>query len=186
MQNNIFTRLTNAFEDIRKEAISALPHYIDHIEQELYAGGWQTLPLGTNHTTKFVNACEKYKELCPVTVMLIEPWFDQHIIEYGFSYLMPGLHIKPHAGSVNDEPIYRCHLCLLNDPEVFINIEGYSYYWEEGGWLCFNHVASHEVYHLGIEPRLNLVFEIKEDKFFQEINNASKKNKQMVYRDVLR
>jgi len=96
-------------------------------------------------------------ELCPETTRLVEA--IPGMITAGFSRLVPGAHIIPHAGK--PVGVLRCHLGLDVPEKCGLRVGDESRRWEPGRCLVFDDTSEHEAWNLDSRPRTVLLLDFK-------------------------
>jgi beta-hydroxylase len=102
---------------------------------------------------------EKNCDQCPRTAELIERIPELNCAF--FSILLPGTHIKRHRGPT--KALVTCHLGLLVPPGDVCRMElaDRTVGWREGEWLVFDDTYFHEIFHVGNQPRIVLLLQVK-------------------------
>ena len=93
-----------------------------------------------------------YESVCPHTRELIELVPD--VVTAGFSRLVAGGHIRPHAGK---RELIRCHLGLIVPPACRFRVGNETRGWEVNKCLLFDNTFEHEAWNDSSEDRIIFV-----------------------------
>ncbi len=152
--------LERNFEAIRdEEARLGLAHNDDWPDVDAYSGGWKAFGLlSRDPEVQLAQTCAANAQRCPRSVAILRR--IPGLVRAGFSLLLPGTHILPHADSLDGR--LRCHLTLRTNPGAAIRFAGATLFWREGRCLVFDG-SHHEVVNLGGEPRVVCLVDLESE-----------------------
>jgi len=164
-------RLTDAFADIRGEALrvlhedESLPNFVDvapgvrpgHLAGAAATPSWEAL-FFYRHGERF----DAIHARCPATSALLESIelcrIDFDAPEICFSVLRPGTHILPHHGVTNARLVM--HLPLVVPQDCALNLIGAGEHrWQEGRLVMFDDTFQHEAWNRSQAPRTILLMD---------------------------
>jgi aspartyl/asparaginyl beta-hydroxylase (cupin superfamily) len=149
------TVLTDAFEEIRLEALATLPHVTYVADRRVQPEEWGVLPFWLDADDRRVigdEQCARNRLLAPRTVELLESIGP--VEEASFSSLAPGATIAPHR---HYRPFVTASLCLAGGDDASITVGGETRPYANGEWLVFDYTQSHSVVNRGPNPRTVLL-----------------------------
>ena len=164
-------RLTDAFADIRREALRVLhedqrlPNFVEvpagvrpgHLAGEAASPSWEAF-FFYRHGDRF----DANHARCPATSALLESIelcrIDSDAPEICFSVLRPGTHILPHHGVTNARLVM--HLPLVIPDDCALNLVGAGEHrWQEGHLVMFDDTFQHEAWNRSQSPRTILLMD---------------------------
>lgn len=143
---------------IRREAEALeLEAWDDWPDRPSYSHGWKVFGLlSRDHQAPLAETCAGNARRCPRTAALLAR--VPGLLRGGFSMLMPGAHVYPHADSFEDR--VRCHLALWTNPGAGLRMGDDRLSWVEGRCLVFDGHETHEAANLGPVPRVVLLLDV--------------------------
>src|SRR5262245_27090079 len=108
--------LEDEFPAIRAEGQSLrLEEFDDWPDRESYSAGWKVFGLFSADPSEPLGwTCERNALRCPISAGVCRR--IRGLCRAGFSLLLPGAHIYPHADETDEH--LRCHLCLRTNPHA--------------------------------------------------------------------
>ena len=125
------------------------------VERDLYAGDdWQVFMLFADASVgEFSAVAERNRRHCPATVELLSDL--PGLLKAGFSKMLPGAHVRPHAGS--QPHLLRCHLGLRVPENTGLRFGDDERPWREGRCLIFDDTRWHEAFNRADSERVVLL-----------------------------
>ena len=164
-------RLTDAFTDIRREALQVLhedqqlPNFVDvaagvrpgHLAGEAGSPSWEAF-----FFYRYGNRFDASHARCPATSALLESIelcrIDSDAPEICYSVLRPGTHILPHYGVTNARLVM--HLPLVVPQDCALNLVGAGEHrWQEGRLVMFDDTFQHEAWNRSESSRTILLMD---------------------------
>lgn len=151
--------LEAGFAQIREEAERLrLDEFADWPDRESYSGDWKVFGLrSADPEAPLAWTCAGNARRCPRSAAHVAR--IRGVLRAGFSLLLPGAHIHPHADEIDDR--VRSHLALRVNAESGMRFGSEIVRWTDGKCLVFEGRATHEAANLGREPRLLLLLDLE-------------------------
>ena len=163
-----FVRHLEAHADAIREEGERLPldAYADWPDTESYSGDWKVYGLvSADAAAPLAWTCAANVERCPRTTHAVQR--IRGVLRAGFSLLLPGAHVFPHADEIDDR--VRSHLALRVNPDAGMRFGDATVRWSAGRCLVFEGRTVHEAANLGREPRLLLLLDLERAALHHEV-----------------
>jgi beta-hydroxylase len=124
------------------------------MESHLHNGKWDVIGLKFNHQD-----ISMAKNIYPKTCQVFDSFGDK-VKTYGFSIMRSGCEIYEHIDEDHiGTNILRGHLCLSNNPDCALVVNGEVKNWEVGELIVFDDTNPHSAYNRGTTDRIVLLFD---------------------------